>query len=79
VWTIASRCRIGLTLVLAALVGGRGAGLAAQDRVYVAVADKKHKPVAGLSASDFRVTIDDTVQEIASVATATDPVSVVIP
>jgi hypothetical protein len=71
-------CRIGLTLALAVLVSGRPAGLAAQDRVYVAVADNKHKPIAGLTAPDFRVTIDGTVQEIASVAPATDPVSVVI-
>jgi VWFA-related protein len=70
--------RIGFTLALAILVSGRPAGTAAQDRVYVAVADSKHKPVAGLTATDFRVAIDGKDQEIASVAPATDPVSVVI-
>jgi hypothetical protein len=71
-------CRIGLTVALAVLVSGPPAGTAAQDRVYVAVADSKHKPVAGLTAADFRVAIDGQVQEIVSVAPATDPVSVVI-
>ena len=71
-------CRIGLTLALATLVNGLPAVAVAQDRVYVAVADSKHKPVVGLTAADFRVAIDGKDQEIASVAPATDPVSVVI-
>lgn len=71
-------CRIGLTLALATIAGGGPTGTAAQDRVYVAVADSKHKPVTGLTAADFRVAIDGRDQEIASVAPATDPVSVVI-
>jgi hypothetical protein len=73
--------RIGLTLALAAFVIDRPAdvaALAAQDRVYVAVADSKDKPVAGLTAEDFRVAIDDQPQEIVSAAPATGPVSVVI-
>ena len=74
-------CRIGLALALTSLVIARptGAGAAAaQDRVYVAVVDNKGKPVAGLTAADFKVAIDDTDQEILSVAPATEPVSVVI-
>ena len=74
-------CRIALPLAFSALVIGppvRGHAGAAQDRVYVAVADNKGKPVAGLTAADFKVTIDGTDQEILSVAPATDPVSVVI-
>jgi Ca-activated chloride channel family protein len=71
-------CRIGLTLALVVLVSGRPAGGLAQDRVYVAVADNKGKPVAGLTAADFQVAVDGKDQEIASVAPATGPVSVVI-
>jgi hypothetical protein len=73
--------RIGLTLALSALVlqpHGDAAGVAAPDRVYVAVADNKGKAVAGLTAADFKVAIDDRDQEILSAAPATDPVSVVI-
>lgn len=72
---------VGLTLALSALVIHRPAGVGAifaQDRVYVAVADSKGKPVAGLTAADFKVAIDDRDQEIVSVAPATEPVSVVI-
>lgn len=72
---------VGLTLALSALVIHRPAGVgavSAQDRVYVAVADSKGKPVAGLTAADFRVAIDDKDQEILSVAPATEPVSVVL-
>jgi hypothetical protein len=71
----------GLALALAALVIHRPAdirAIAAPDRVYVAVADSKGKPVAGLTAADFRVAIDDRDQEILSIAPATDPVSVVL-
>lgn len=71
-------CRIGLTLALAALVTGGLDGGVAQERVYVAVIDGKHKPVTGLTAADFHVAVDGKAQEIASVAPATDPVSVVI-
>jgi len=72
---------IALTIVLAALaIDGRGAvsALPAQNRVYVAVADNKGKPVAGLTAADFKVAIDDREQEILSVVTAAEPISVVI-
>lgn len=61
-------CRIVLILAVGALVTGPVAATAVQDRVYVAVADSKHKPVAGLTAADFRVAIDGREQEIASVA-----------
>ena len=73
-------CRIGLALAFSALAIGppvRGHA-AAQDRVYVAVTDNKGKPIAGLTAADFKIEIDGTDQEILSVAPATDPVSVVI-
>jgi hypothetical protein len=74
-------CRIGFPLAVSALaigptVGGHTA--AAQDRVYVAVIDNKGKPIAGLTAADFKIEIDGVDQEILSVAPATDPVSVVI-
>jgi hypothetical protein len=75
---MACYCRIALTFAVVALATSQLAGTAAQDRVYVAVADNKHKPVAGLTAADFRVAIDGQAQEIVSVAPATDPVSVVI-
>jgi hypothetical protein len=73
--------RIGLPLAFSALVIGPPAGdvtAAAQDRVYVAVTDNKGKPVAGLTAADFKVDIDGKDREVLSVAPATDPVSVVI-
>jgi hypothetical protein len=73
--------RLGLTIALAGLVIGppaAGAPPALQDRVYVAVADSKGKPLTGLTAADFTVAINDTTQESISVAAATDPLSVVI-
>jgi hypothetical protein len=74
------RYRIGFTLALSALAMHPPVRAArpAHDHVYVAVTDGKGKPVAGLTAADFKVAIDDTDQEILSVAPATDPVSVVI-
>ena len=73
--------RLVLALGLAAVPGPRPAGsaaVAAPDRVYVSVADNKGKPVAGLTAADFKVAIDDREQEIQSVAPAEDPVSIVL-
>jgi hypothetical protein len=49
-----------------------------QQKIYVAVADNKGRPVRGLTAADFRVAIDDTAQEIISVAPATEPLSIVL-
>ncbi len=48
------------------------------QKIYVAVADNRGRPVRDLTAADFRVAIDDTVQEIISVAPATEPLSVVL-
>ena len=49
-----------------------------QQKIYVAVADNRGRPVRGLTAADFRIAIDDTVQEIVSVAPATEPLSIVL-
>ena len=70
-----------LAIVLALLTIGRPAtvnGQAGRSRVYVSVADSKGKPVAGLTAADFKIAIDDKEQEVLSVAPATEPVDVVI-
>lgn len=72
---------ITLVIALAAIAFGRPTALNAlnaQSRVYVAVADNKGKPVAGLTAADFKIAIDDREQEILSVAEATEAISVVI-
>ena len=74
-------CDSALALGLAAVPGPRPAAvaaIAAPERVYVSVADNKGKPVAGLTAADFKVAIDDREQEIQSVTPAEDPVSIVI-
>ncbi len=52
--------------------------LAAQARVYVSVADNKGKPIAGLTAADFKISIDDKEQEVLSVAPASEPIDAVI-
>jgi hypothetical protein len=72
--------RLILALGLAAVPGPRPAAVAAlaTERVHISVADNKGKPVAGLTAADFTVAIDDREQEIQSVAPAQDPVSIVI-
>jgi hypothetical protein len=62
------------TLGRPVLVNANTAG----SRVYVSVADNKHKPVVGLTAADFKVALDDKEQEILSVAPAMQPVDVVI-
>lgn len=71
---------ISLTVALAALAiqPARVTATDAQNRVYVGVADKKGKPVPGMTAADFKVAIDDREQEVLSVVPATEPVSVVI-
>ena len=70
-----------LTVALALLAFGRPAvvkALAAGARVYVSVADNKGKPIAGLTAADFKIAIDDKEQEVLSAAPATEPVDAVI-
>ncbi len=72
---------IGLTVALTMLATGRPVAdntLAAPARVYVSVADNKGKPVAGLTAADFKIAIDDREQEILSAAPATEPITVVM-
>jgi hypothetical protein len=49
-----------------------------RDHVYVAVADRRGRPVKNLSAADFAIEIDDRPQEILSVAPATEPLSIVL-
>ncbi len=73
--------RVGLVIVLAAIAAiplPRVHAVAATNRVLVAVADTKGRPVAGLTATDFKVAIDGRDQEVLSVVPATDPLSVVI-
>jgi len=48
-----------------------------KQTVLVAVADNKGKPVAGLTAADFKISIDQP-QEIISVEPATEPLSIVL-
>ena len=70
-----------LTIALALLAFGRPAAVkavAAGARVYVSVADNKGKPIAGLTAADFKIAIDDREQEVLSAAPATEPVDAVI-
>src|SRR5687767_10211406 len=72
---------VGLTIALTTLAIGRPAaveGLVQRSRVYVSVADNKGKPIAGLTAADFKIAIDDKEQEVLSVAPATEPVDAVI-
>ena len=72
---------VGLTIALTTLAIGRPAaveGLVQRSRVYVSVADNKGKPLAGLTAADFKIAIDDKEQEVLSVAPATEPVDAVI-
>lgn len=46
--------------------------------VYVAVADNKGNPVAGLSASDFAVEVGGAKAQVTNAAPATDPMSVAV-
>jgi hypothetical protein len=48
------------------------------QRIYVAVADQKGKPVTGLTAADFTVKLDQATQEVLKVEPATEPASIVI-
>ena len=78
-----SRSAAGVTLTIALAILANGQPLAVTDfaqrsRVYVSVADNRGKPVAGLTAADFKIAIDDREQEILSVAPATEPLDVVI-
>lgn len=70
-----------LTTAIAALATGWPAAVTGQARgarVYVSVADNKGKPVAGLTAAEFKIAIDGKEQEVLSVAPAASPVDVVI-
>jgi VWFA-related protein len=65
-------------VVPAATSSDRVAAPQQRDTVFVAVSDDRGRPVAGLAASDFRISIDDRTQEVLSVAPATEPASVVL-
>ncbi|HUR20149.1 MAG TPA: hypothetical protein VMZ90_05025 [Vicinamibacterales bacterium] len=72
---------VSLTIALSILAIGRPVGakaLVAPARVYVSVTDNKNKPLAGLTAADFKIAIDDKEQEVLSVEPATEPVDAVI-
>jgi hypothetical protein len=72
---------VSLTVALAVLAIGRPAAVKASlgpARVYVSVSDNKNKPIAGLTAADFKVAIDDKEQQVLSAVPATEPVDVVI-
>jgi len=49
-----------------------------QERIYVAVADSKAKPIKDLKAEDFSIKIDGADQEVVKVEPATEPISAVI-
>ena len=65
---------IGVGLVRPSDLGAR----ADATRIYLTVVDAKGKPVTGLTAADFEVRIDDTLQEVLGLATAVEPASVLI-
>lgn len=53
-------------------------GQAEAATVYVSVADAQGRPVRGLTAADFFVQVDETVQTVVTAGPATDPLSVVL-
>jgi len=65
-------------LALVSIWTGSVRATAARERIYVAIADSKGKPVKGLTAADFVIKIDDIDQEVISVEPATTPISAVI-
>src|SRR6476661_8843620 len=67
-----------VAVALLAVWPGALRATAARERIYVAVADSKAKPVKGLTAADFSISIDSTEQEVISVEPATTPISAVI-
>jgi hypothetical protein len=66
------------SIAVAVLIAPAAPAATDPQKIYVAVADSKGRPVKDLSAADFRVAIDDAVQEIISVAPATEPLSIVL-
>jgi len=67
-----------VAIALLAIWPGTLRATPAQERIYVAVADSKAKPIKGLTAADFSITIDSTEQEVVTVEPATEPISAVI-
>jgi hypothetical protein len=74
--------RTGFPLVVGLLVAASALEPSAnvardQQRVFVAVADNRGRPVTGLTVADFKVSIDQP-QEVLSVEPATEPLSIVL-
>jgi hypothetical protein len=72
---------VSMLLAIALFAIGRPVALEAirqRARVYVSIADNKGKPIAGLTAADFKIAIDGREQEVLSAVPATEPISTVI-